>query len=480
MRLVVNCLIQVLVLAVISRPGATQELVRDDSVGWAEWEARCLSVPSNQQLLVNRARIGKAAMTSVEFDALLDQFLKQQLADALAQDALWVDGKPPASFYDAGVGYFEDKRIPFSPFAQKLMLAPGSKIVFQGDLHGDIRSLLTSVRSLQQRGILRGFEIVDSSAHLIFLGDYTDRGQYGLEVIATLLRLRLENPGRVWMARGNHEEFHMIGEYGFLRELRNKFGTKYHPRKVARTYDCLPAVIYLGTPAGDFIQCNHGGMEPGYSPTRILESSLPIAYQKIGSLRQASFVEKHPELLVGVSAPERGRLEARFGDFVPLSPTRPRTFGFMWNDFSIFATEQSLAYIKDRGWVYGLAGTTALLAAQSSAEARVRAVFRAHQHSKTLTPMMQRLIASGGVFRHWQSADASGLATAPPQLLKRLLETSSERAVESGGVYTFNVSPDSVYGLQCQYGFATYGILTLAETFADWKLEVVTLPVAVD
>ena len=96
--------------------------------------------------------------------------------------------------------------------------------MFMGDLHGDVRSLVYTIQQLNDSGILSGFKIADSDTHLVFLGDYTDRGNYGVEVIYTLLQLRLHNPNNVWMARGNHEAFSMVSRYGFLDEVRRKFG----------------------------------------------------------------------------------------------------------------------------------------------------------------------------------------------------------------------------------------------------------------
>ncbi|MGK0189904.1 MAG: hypothetical protein ACI9R3_005723 [Verrucomicrobiales bacterium] len=449
---------------------------------WPEWKARCLALPSNQQILQQRAAAGKSAISSAQFDRLLEKFFAAELTGNLARDDRWVLGKPQGTFFDFRTAYFKDpENVPFQPFAQKLTLNSASTVIFNGDLHGDIRSLVRTLGSLQERGVLEGFELADPDTHLVFLGDYTDRGSYGVEVIATLLRLKLANPGNVWLSRGNHEDFQLVHRYGFVEELLRKFGAGYDVSRAARLYDCLPVVIYVGTAEGDYLQCNHGGMESGFAPTELLKKLSPaIAYQLLGTLNQASFVKAHPELLETIGLPERNQLHAQFADFVPLSPTIPRTLGFMWNDFTIFTEEPALDLTETRGWVFGQKGTATILKAHSSPEARIRAVFRAHQHTRNLSPMMQRLLVSQGVFRHWQTADAPGLATASKPLLKRLLDTEETRKVEAGAVYTFNVSPDSVYGLGCYYNFATHGILTMAPSFDEWKLEVVALPVAVE
>ena len=79
--------------------------------------------------------------------------------------------------------------VSFQPFAEKLVLPCDAVAVVLGDLHGDIRSLLRVLDELQRQKTLDGFKLRDAKHHLIFLGDYTDRGHYGTEVLYTLLRL---------------------------------------------------------------------------------------------------------------------------------------------------------------------------------------------------------------------------------------------------------------------------------------------------
>ena len=89
--------------------------------------------------------------------------------------------------------------------------------------------------------------------------------------------------------------------------------------------------------------------------------------------------------------------------------------------------------------------------------------------------MMRRLKAGQGVFRHWQEGDSIKLLDAGEAVLKGKIEHSEERHLVANSVWTFNVAPDSVYGEGCDFGFDTFGILTTARTFEEWKLRVVNL-----
>ena len=89
--------------------------------------------------------------------------------------------------------------------------------------------------------------------------------------------------------------------------------------------------------------------------------------------------------------------------------------------------------------------------------------------------MMRRLVHSHGVFRHWQETRPPSPEENEGSLQALKLETGIRRKLVEGAAYTFNVAPDSNYGLGNRYDFDTFGILTFAETFANWELEVVNL-----
>ena len=405
-------------------------------------------------------------------DGLAKEFLQLSRQSLLADVANWIETEPdPTEFFDFERSYYTRPPIPFQPFAQKLVVDPASVLIFHGDFHGDIRSFISTLDWLNQNGHLDGFRVKNPKTYLIFLGDYTDRGAYGVEVIYTLLRLKLENPDHVFMARGNHEDFQMTAAYGFLREGQTKYGKAFSPVSIWRMFDFLPVVIYVGT-GTDFIQCNHGGMEPGYDPKPLLNSKGKMRFQMLEELKQKTFVRQHPNWVDMVDKTTRQLVERRLFDFSPRSPTQPATIGFMWNDFTVFVDDPGLAYNSGRAFIYGRSATNYLLHEASTGLANLRAVFRAHQHSSVPNSMMNRLVISNGVFRHWQSTDRQEQALADPTILKTLVETNPERSIPDGSVWTFNVSPDSVYGIGNSYWFDTIGILKTGESFKDWRLQV--------
>ena len=450
---------------------------------FADWRSACDKLPANRVLL------GQAATTKLE-TALPDfeEVAKALLAafesiktGSMNPSTNWVGGKPKdTEFFNTNRAYFLQPPIPFQPFAQKLQVPSGSEVIFHGDFHGDIHSFIAMLDSLNQAGTLDGFRLAKPNSYMVFLGDYTDRGNYGIEVLYTLLRLKLANPEHVFMARGNHEDVQMISSYGFLAECQKKYATKFKPALIGRLYDFFPVVIYVGS-GSDFIQCNHGGMEPGYLPGALLDAKPAVAYQLLGQVTGGTFLAKHPGLLQSADPTRQSFLKSKIIDYTPLAPMSPLINGFMWNDFTVFASEPGLGYMDGRGFVYGKAGTRIVLDASAGAKARVRGVFRAHQHSSAVNPMMRRLVAGNGLFRHWHEHDSLAKANVTAAVLRGecKLEHSAERPLKDGSVWTFNVAPDSYYGRGNRYKFDTYGVLSTGGTFADWKLRVVNQVVPV-
>jgi hypothetical protein len=446
-----------------------------DAPEYAQWVAKCGKLPANRLLkgkLPDRELL--PLPTFVDFETALDGFLAVERKGGISQKDQWVNGAPdPAVFFDTTRDWFAGKEIPFQPFAAKLVLPTDATAIAIGDLHGDIRSFLQMLEELNRRQILDGFAVRKPTHHLIFTGDFTDRGSYGTEVLYTLFRLKMASPAQVHLARGNHEDFDLAARYGFLDELRGKYGTDANITKLMRAYDLLPVVVYLGT-GKDFLQVNHGGMEPGYDPRALLAAPGNTRFQLLGELKQKTYAAARKDWL-GNDPAARDFAAEQLADFTPETPSTPRMIGFMWNDFSVFRDEPQLGYV--RSLVFGPVPTRQILADASTEQIRVHGVIRAHQHSGVLNPLMSRLVACGGVYRHWQmNEDSSNAASSVEAIREKLIATTGETLPE-GSVWTLNVSPDSVYGIGCGFNFAAAAVLNLAPEFKDWRISTLTLEI---
>ena len=85
------------------------------------------------------------------------------------------------------------------------------KVTVVGDLHGSFRDLVLVLESIGEPG---------PSNQVIFNGDFVDRGPQGVEVLATLLALKLVHPESVHLNRGNHEDAQLVKVYDFYSEVR--------------------------------------------------------------------------------------------------------------------------------------------------------------------------------------------------------------------------------------------------------------------
>jgi hypothetical protein len=441
---------------------------------FASWKAACEQVPANRVLKMTLPPRDVLPLKSFSpFAEALNAFFALSKTSALAQANAWLGNGPVRpQFFNTDAIYFLKPPIPFQPFVERQLVPPGAQVFFHGDLHGDIRSLVAWMDWLNRNGYLHDFRITRPDVYLVFLGDYTDRGMYGVEVLYTLLRLKLANPNQMFMVRGNHEDVSLSARYGFLAEGRGKYGRDFDIPHVMRLYDFLPVALYLGC-GTNVIQCNHGGVEPGFNPGPLLDAPDAVQYQLLGRLNQQEFMAKHPGLMEGFTSQERRLMEGTLVDFQPESPTVPAVIGFMWNDFSVVRGEPRFDFDPGRAFIYGESTTRYLLRESSGKKRRLQAVFRAHQHATVLNGMMRRLKVGHGIYRHWQETDSAAFLEAELPVVAQKIDLSEERSVPPGSVWTFNVVPDSVYGEALDYSFDTFGILTTGKNLSDWKLRVV-------
>ena len=144
---------------------------------------------------------------------------------------------------------------------QTVIISPESSVVATGDLHGDITSLRTNLHMQYHKKLLN-----DETSYPIYLGDYADRGLFGVELWATLLNLKAKNPN-LSLLRGNHESG-LARSYGFFGQVVDKYIRSDDViEEFERLFRCLPQALLVGSYSPKdknnyrFILFCHGGLE---------------------------------------------------------------------------------------------------------------------------------------------------------------------------------------------------------------------------
>lgn len=200
-------------------------------------------------------------------------------------------------------------------FVQKTNFPKESEICFFGDYHGSIHSCLRNLWRLVAQGYIdTDFRIIKENFFIVCLGDYVDRGWFGLEVIYTLLLLKLA-PGnweKVFLLKGNHETINQSAwtqsstGLTLFGELASKFGSTrgdHHAQpnlielggksqelsmfllnNILKWYTFLPFALFAGNGNDEYIQCAHGGIEQGYDFELITTQDKTKKYQQLKGL----------------------------------------------------------------------------------------------------------------------------------------------------------------------------------------------------
>ena len=136
-----------------------------------------------------------------------------------------------------------------------------------GDIHGNLHSLLNILEIIKK----------NKPKIIIFLGDIVDRGIKQLECLIIILALKILNPNKIFLLKGNHETLEMNQYYGFFQEFVQKFKDQENFKEILEVYYVLPFCAIVNTK----ILCLHGGIP---EDIEILKNLKGLKHEDINSV----------------------------------------------------------------------------------------------------------------------------------------------------------------------------------------------------
>lgn len=256
-------------------------------------------------------------------------------------------------------------------------------IYMRADLHGDLKSLIENLRTLQSEGLLDENYRCKKGVHLVFLGDYCDRGVYGLQILELLMRLREENPNQVHLIRGNHEDLLTNKCYGKNDEkLMTLLSKKKGENALQRFYETMSLTTYFSVDNDngprEYIQCTHGLFELSMDPAPLLDNKntgdyLPVPKKRELSERVKNLQNSDNEELKNAA----DRISELSNNYSPFLPYDDDCTMYNWGDVT-----------QDNSTINSLVARQFKLNASdilsyfkiSSPTHKVKMLFRGHQH----------------------------------------------------------------------------------------------------
>jgi hypothetical protein len=263
---------------------------------------------------------------------------------------------------------------------QKITLPPGSIVTIIGDIHGSWHSLIRHISTIRH---FPDYTLAPNH-YLICLGDYSDRGWYGLETLATLAKLKTKNPNNVFLLRGNHEQSNtnMSGDCCLYRELNVKCSLVEFcvlSGKIRAFYKTLPSALIIESGTADnsyrLLFC-HGGLPVSISGEDFKQAITKAKPQFCPILHHIDTIREDGFHRYDVNAAEKG---FRCGDFCS-NEYQEQFYGQQYT-INGFAPSTRVQKINS-DFVPLIANESACC--DWMAKSDIRMIFRGHQHHGSL------------------------------------------------------------------------------------------------
>jgi hypothetical protein len=267
-------------------------------------------------------------------------------------------------------------------YIEKFDLDPAQnpEVYMRADLHGDLKSLIENLRSLQEQGLLDAAFKCNPGVHLVFLGDYCDRGSYGTQILEMLMCLREENPQQVHLIRGNHEYDSINYQYkGKDNRLVKTLKDSTAREALQHFYETMSLTTYFsvgGVAVREYIQSTHGTFEPTMDPAPLLDQEASEAYLAVPKERKLS--ERIQKITKGNSVlAESARRVANIAANSQFLEEHLTVYN--WGDVQKEGNDSLHLTIKGRLYAFSTRDIRHYLKL-SSDHHRVMMLFRGHQH----------------------------------------------------------------------------------------------------
>lgn len=274
-------------------------------------------------------------------------------------------------------------------FIEKKDVSQNSTISVRADLHGDLKSLIETLKALQKKKVLdENFRCVPN-CYLVFLGDYVDRGYYNLEVVSLLALLKLENPEQTWLIQGNHDNAlctqKRLDSQGkldphFTEFLQNPSSRK----KLEHFFQTLPLTLYLGEKNGEakrqYVGFTHTLFELTADPSAILDSAQDSAKCSISKKREIS--ERVKQLASATLVSKKTVSARRIMELAALDTDQNReTLQRSTYNWADPGDKTCIGSLVERNWTLSAEDIKHYLRIASNSN-KVKMFFRGHDHEE--------------------------------------------------------------------------------------------------